>query len=205
MVERGVLGENERFVDGEAVEISQLRHDFGLFDRINAEFTLEVLIQFDEIFRIAGVFDNHRNHLGFNIQIRVELLDDLNGGWCDGFHHGFNSRWCCSLSLTEIDNHVIERGVLGENEGFVDGEAVEISQFRHDLGLFDRVNAEFTLEVLIQFNEVGWVARVFDDDRDDLCCNIAGRGGYHRDGCCFDDGWGCRFGGGLGCGRFDRR
>ena len=48
--------------------VSDVRHDFGLLHRINAQLTLKVLVEFNEIGRIPGVVNNDRNngsgHLG---------------------------------------------------------------------------------------------------------------------------------------------
>ena len=37
-------------------------HDFGLFYRINAQLAFEVLVEFNEVGRIAGVVNHHLNH-----------------------------------------------------------------------------------------------------------------------------------------------
>ena len=78
---------------------------------------------------------------------------------------------------------MIERGVVGEHEIFVHGQAKPFPNVRHDLGLFDRINAEFPFQILVEFNEIGRVAGVVHHDVDD--------GGHH--GLIVDGGWGrCR-------------
>ena len=66
-----------------------------------------------------------------------------------------------------IADHVVERGVVGEHEVFVDGKAKSVTDVGHDFGLLHRVNTQFTFEVLVEFNEICGVTRVFNDDRYD--------------------------------------
>ena len=50
--------------------------------------------------------------------------------------------------------------MICENKVFVHGQPKGVADFGHDFGLFDRVNPEFALQVLVQFNEVGRIARM---------------------------------------------
>ena len=43
----------------------------------------------------------------------------------------------------------------------------------HDLCLFDRVNPEFSFKILIKFDKVCWIARMFDNHVDDRLNHIA--------------------------------
>ena len=62
MIECGVIGENEILVNGQAKLVSNVGHNLGLLDRINAQFTFEVLVEFNEVGRIASVVHHDFNH-----------------------------------------------------------------------------------------------------------------------------------------------
>ena len=59
MIQCRVVGKDEILVNRQAKSIPNLGHDFGLLDRINAEFTFEVLIHFDEVSGIASMAHHH--------------------------------------------------------------------------------------------------------------------------------------------------
>ena len=61
MVECWVVGKHEVLVNGQGEAVANVRHDLGLFHGVNAEFTLQILVQFNEVSRVAGVFDHDLN------------------------------------------------------------------------------------------------------------------------------------------------
>ena len=65
----------------------------------------------------------------------------------------------------DVAHHVVERRVVREQEVLVHGQREARPDVGHDLGLLDRVNAKFTLKVLVHFDEVSRVAGVLHDDR----------------------------------------
>ena len=73
------------------------------------------------------------------------------------------------MHALNVANHVVQRRVISQNKVFIDGQAELISNVSHDFGLFDRVNTQFTFEILIQFNEIGRIAGVFHHDGHDRC------------------------------------
>ena len=56
-----MVSEHEVLVNGEREFVADIGHDFRLLHRINAQFALEVLVEFNEISRIPRVF-NHNGH-----------------------------------------------------------------------------------------------------------------------------------------------
>ena len=52
----------ERIVDWQTEILPQVSHDFGLFHRINSQLTLQVLIEFDEVDRVASVLCDRLNY-----------------------------------------------------------------------------------------------------------------------------------------------
>ena len=181
MIQRGVLTQHERLIHGQAVEVPKLSHNLGLLDRVNSEFTFQVLIQFDEVSRVTRVLDNDLDNLGGNIPILG--CNRCCRSWRFGQELGFeflNRRGFCHRyrfggTRTQVGNHVIQRGVLTQHERLIHGQAVEVPKLSHNLGLLDRVNSEFTFQVLIQFDEVSRVTRVLDNDLDNLGGNVCRR------------------------------
>ena len=78
MVQRGVVGKNEILVHRQGESVPDFGHDFRLFDRVNAQFTLKVLVHLNEISRIAGVVHHYGNKHAFNIGMSATC------GWCCG-------------------------------------------------------------------------------------------------------------------------
>ena len=62
-----------------------------------------------------------------------------------------------------VADHVVQGRVVSEDEILVHGKGEAFANFGHDFGLLDRVNAEFALEVLVEFNEIGRVPRMADN------------------------------------------
>ena len=67
----------------------------------------------------------------------------------------------------DISNHVAQRRVVTELERIVYRKPESLSAVGHNLRLFDCVNSQFTLQILVQFKEIFGVTRVSDDDCDD--------------------------------------
>ena len=106
-------------------------------------------------------------------------------------------RWGASFHALDVADHVIQRRVVCEDKVLVNGQTEFVPDVRHDFRLLDRVNAQLSLKVLVEFNEVRRVARVFNhhghNRRRHRC--IIHRGGWSR--CC--GRWSSR---GRGRGRF---
>ena len=62
VVEGRMVGEHEVLVHGQRESVPKRRHDFGLLDRVNAQLAFQILVHFDELCRVACVFDDHFNH-----------------------------------------------------------------------------------------------------------------------------------------------
>ena len=166
-----MVSQHEVLVNRESKSVTDVRHDFGLLDRINPQFTLEVLVEFDEISGVARVFNDDRHdrvrHLGV-VNHRHESgcsrrnLSDCRRRWfC--LWCGFCRRgrlWGSTCHALDVADHVIERRVIGQDEIFVHRETEAVTDVGHDFGLLDRINTKFAFEVLVQFNEVRWVTGV---------------------------------------------
>ena len=61
VVQRGMVSQHEILVDGKSEAVSDLSHDFRLLHRIDAQFAFEVLVHLNEIGRISGVVNHHRD------------------------------------------------------------------------------------------------------------------------------------------------
>ena len=206
VIEGGVICQNKILVDGEVEPVPDVRHDFGLLDRVNAEFPLEVLVEFNEICGVPCMLDHHGNH-GFG---HGSVIHRFSGcrcwrrsrrrgfiawcGWCGRGWGRLGSR-PSSRHLLDVSNHVIEGWIISENEIFVDGEIEAISDLRHDFSLLNRINAELALKVLVQFDEVGGIPGVVDNDLNNrghhsIVLNGNRRGRLHlRGGRCNDRRW----------------
>ena len=88
----------------------------------------------------------------------------------------------------DVANHVVEGRVVGQDEIFVHRESELVADVRHDLGLFHRINPQFTFQILVQFDEISGIARVFHHHGHD-------RGGHFG---IVDHGGGC-WNGHFGC------
>ena len=85
MVERGVIGKNEILVHRQAKLVADIGHDLGLLDCINAQLTFEVLVEFNEVGRIAGVVHHDLDHgCDHAFVVRYGCSRSRRGGW----------RWC---------------------------------------------------------------------------------------------------------------
>ena len=200
-----MVSEHEVLVNGEREFVADIGHDFRLLHRINAQFALEVLVEFNEISRIPRVF-NHNGHdrgrhfsvvnhgrrwgrsgcsrlnRGFSLQRRG--FGSRSGGWC---------RWSHWSAITghslDVADHVIEGWIVCQHEILVHGKTEPFTDVRHDFGLFHRINAQFTLEVLIEFNKVRRVASVLDHDLNDRAHQFTvlnhGGGGSGWRRCCW--------------------
>ena len=56
-----MVGQDEVFVDGKGETLPNVRHNFRLLHRVDAQFALKVLVQFNKISRVAGVVNHHIN------------------------------------------------------------------------------------------------------------------------------------------------
>ena len=93
-----MVGEHEVLVNGQREPVPKRRHDFGLLDCVNAKFTLEVLVHFDELCRVACVFDDHFNHGSSDLFVACVHgnLGCRGGGGCrlgGGLRYRLRSRW----------------------------------------------------------------------------------------------------------------
>ena len=84
---------------------------------------------------------------------------------------------------------MIESRVLTQHERFVHRKTVEVSELSHNLSLLHRVNSEFSLQVLIQLNEICWITSMLYHDFDDFGCNVSIRGDDLGDYCRIFRGW----------------
>ena len=91
-----------------------------------------------------------------------------------------------------------QRRVVGENKVLIHGEVEPVANIGHDLSLLHRINAQFSFEVLVQFDKVSGITRVIDNNFDDGCnhafvvhCNATG-GGNWRSHCRRGLHFGCR-------------
>ena len=221
VVERRVVREQEVLVHWEREARSDVGHDLGLLDRVNAKFTLEVLVHFDEVSRVAGVLHDDRHH-GVH---EVTCIGRGNGsGWCWGWGrcrsrrrcsldrcrksrlwsrsrmvHGCFGCWSRSAALhaRQVRQHVVERRMVGEHEVLVHGQREPVPKRRHDFGLLDRVNAQLAFQILIHFDELCRVACVFDDHFNHGSSDLF-VAGVHGDRCCRSGG-GCGLGSRLRC------
>ena len=64
-----MVRKNKIFVQWEIEHFSYITHNFCLFHCVNAKFTLEVLIHFNEVCRVACVLDNDFNEACINFFI----------------------------------------------------------------------------------------------------------------------------------------
>ena len=71
MIERWVVGQQEIFVHWEVEDGANVGHDFGLLDRVNAQFAFEVLVEFDEILWVPGVLDHDLDQTCCNAPVVV--------------------------------------------------------------------------------------------------------------------------------------
>ena len=222
VVQRRVVGQHEVLVNRKRELVADVRHDFGLLHRVNAQFTFQILIEFNEISGIARVFDHNGHHRGGHLSIvndryccRCRCGDVLRrdrdkrssrgrGGGC---RRGRRSNAAISRHALNVANHVIERRIISQHEIFVDGEAEAFTDVRHDFGLLHRVNAQLSFEILVQFNKVSRVTGMVDhnlDDRGDhfaVCHHGCGRGRHGGRGCLSR----CRRHGRSGSSRCSRR
>ena len=137
-----MVREQEVLVDGQREAGSDVSHDLGLLDRIDAQFSLEVLIHLDEISRVARVLNDHGN----NRLDQVTSIGCGDGSWSDGcFQRGgfrfsrrrFGGRCGCTWSLRrsiicwggstalhacQVRQHVVERWMIREHEILVHRE-----------------------------------------------------------------------------------
>ena len=113
--------------------------------------------------------------------------------------HGCFGCWSRSAALhaRQVRQHVVERRMVGEHEVLVHRQREPVTKRCHDFGLLDRINAQFTLKVLVHFDELCRVSCVFDDHFNHGCSDLF-VAGVHRSGCC-GSGGGCRLGSRLGC------
>jgi hypothetical protein len=70
-----------------------------------------------------------------------------------------------ALHALDVPNHVVQRWMVGENKVLVNGQPEFVSDVRHDFGLLHRINAQLTLKVLVEFNEIGRIPGVVNNDR----------------------------------------
>ena len=127
------------------------------------------------------MLDNDLDNLGGNVSIL--MYDGCRRNWHFGLGLGYGFLNRCGFchcyrfggTRTQVGNHVIQRGVLTQHERLVHGQAVEVPKLSHNLGLLDRVNPEFTFQVLIQFDEVSRVTRMLDNNLDNLGGNVCRR------------------------------
>ncbi len=75
VVQGRIVGQNEILVHRQAEVRANIGHDFGLLDRINAEFALQILVQLDEICGVASVVDHDLDDGGHDRLI-------VHGGGC---------------------------------------------------------------------------------------------------------------------------
>ena len=173
-----MFGKKEVFIDWKIEQLANVDHDFGLLDRINTEFTFQILIQFNKISRIPSMLDDHIDDLlchciiidWSGIQWLYFCRNFLRNLWRWFFDRLLrfclrNGNACfATLHSLNVSNHMIQGWVLRKNECFVNREIEMLSNVNHDFCLLDRINTEFTFQILVQFNEVRWVTGVFDDD-----------------------------------------
>ena len=126
-------------------------HDLGLLDRINAQFTFQILVQFNEVCRISGVLDNDIDDLLRHRFIGYRCCCNRSNGlrcfgdrrrWIRLSHWSrcYNRRFPTLHSL-DVTNHVIQCWMFCEYEGFIHGEIELLTNIDHDLCLLDRINA----------------------------------------------------------------
>ncbi len=93
-------------------------------------------------------------------------------GACGGFNHLGR---CTALHLDDVRGEVVEGRVVGQDEVLVNWQRKPVSNFSHDLGLLHGVNAQFTFQILVHFNEIGRITCVADHDFDQDRFNIGPR------------------------------
>ena len=229
VVQRRVVGQHEVLVNRKRELVTDVSHDFGLLHRVNAQFTFQVLIEFNEISGVARVFDHNGHHRGGHLSI----VNDRGWGrcWCGGrcrnvlrrdrgsglsrrrgggCWRGGRSNTAIPRHALNVANHVIERRIISQHEIFVDGESEAFTDVRHDFGLLHRVNAQLSFEILVQFNKVRRVTGMVDnnlDDRGDHFAVCHHGSGWSRYGGCGRLGGCWRHGrsGSCGCSRCSRR
>ena len=108
-----------------------------------------------------------------------------------------------TLHALDVTDHVIEGWMVSQNKVLIHRQTKSVANVGHDLRLLDRINAQFAFQVLIEFDEVGGIARVLDHNLDHGADHVSivhhrRRGGHgHSNGGCGRFGSGGR--------RFSRR
>ncbi len=69
---------------------------------------------------------------------------------------------------------MIQGRIVTKLEGFVHRKPEGLSAVGHYLRLFDGVNTQFTLKILVELKEILRIARVPHDDGDDACLHLGG-------------------------------
>ena len=64
MTQRRIVSENKILIHGEVKPVANIGHDLSLLHRINAQFSFEVLVQFDKVSRITRVIDDYFDDRG---------------------------------------------------------------------------------------------------------------------------------------------
>ena len=177
-----MIGQNEILIHREGKSVTDFSHDFGLLHRVNTQLTFEVLVHLDEIGRVSCVVNHDRNEhlLDVAMGTRRNSRSGRDGGFGRRRSGWFDSRSLCAgrcsnrcrsgsatFHALDVTDHVVQRRMIGQDEVLVDGKGEFVANIGHDFRLLHRINAQFTLEVLVEFNEISRIPRVFNHNGHD--------------------------------------
>ena len=173
VVEGRVVAQLQAVVAGDPVGLADRREHLGLLDGVDPEVGLEVEVQVEQVGRVAGLLGDDRE------DARGDLLL---AGWGRRPRRpgrprrrgpgrpprpARRRRGRGGGSLVDEPDDVVEGRVVAQLQAVVAGDPVGLADRREHLGLLDGVDPEVGLEVEVQVEQVGRVAGLLGDDRED--------------------------------------
>ena len=218
VVERRVVAQLQRVVARDPVGLADRGEHLGLLDRVDPEVGLEVEVQVEQVGRVAGLLgDDGEDALGdSSCAGAAEAAAAAGSGArrarrraprrCGGSARGRRTAGSSAAGATPARSRtkrddVVERRVVAQLQRVVARDPVGLADRGEHLGLLDRVDPEVGLEVEVQVEQVGRVAGLLGDDREDALGDLVLRGrGRGSRGAARRAGGGGRGGGRLGSG-----
>ena len=176
MVQGRVVAQLQRVVALDPVGLADRGEDLGLLDRVDPEVGLEVEVHVEQVGRIAGLLGDDRQH---------PLLDAAGRGGAAAGSGGrarapartAGARRRGAGALVDEGDDVVQGRVVAQLQRVVALDPVGLADRGEDLGLLDRVDPEVGLEVEVHVEQVGRVAGLLGDDRQDPLLDAAVRRG----------------------------
>ncbi len=176
MRQRGKFAQLQGLIAWNVVRSAHRGEHLGLFHRIDPEIGLQVEIQIQHVFRIAGFLRHDLQNLlpdGIVGDCRNRRLS-RNGNWsrCRGLAGQWRRRrrnCSCQVRPPLIDepDHMRERGIVAQLAILVARNVIDLANGGEHFRLLDRVDAEIGLQVEIQVQHVFGVSRLLDHQSQD--------------------------------------